>query len=415
MNIKQNSPGPLAGIRVVDFTHVLAGPACAYFLASLGADVIKVESIGRGDSTRGRGGTDAERASQNMSTSYLTQGGGKRSLAIDIAQPQGYAVMVRLLEEADVFVENHRPSTLERLKLDCELVAAVNPKIIHCAMTGYGRHGPKQDAPAYDVNIQAACGLMTMTGAPESGPTRTGAPIMDYGTALAAGFAIAAALFQRAQTGTGTFIDVSMLETGLTLMSSAVTDFLATGNEPKQRGNSANSRSPAAGSFPTKDGLLSLGINEERQFKDLSEVLRRPEWKNDPRYLDRAARMENAVTLEADLIDALSARTAAEWETLMLPAGVPAARVRTLPETLADDQIDSRHYLHRHSGDETAAVTVPTLPFRIGSVDAHVPDLPPPRRGEHSVEILRELGIDKNDIQWLLANDVVEQAALEPS
>ncbi len=404
-------PAPLAGIRAVDFTHVLAGPACTYFLASLGAEVIKVETVGRGDCTRSRGGTDPERAGSEMSTPYLTQGGGKRSLAVDLSSPRGYGIMSRLLAQADVFVENHRPSMLNELKLDYESVAAINPNIIHCAMTGYGRHGPKEDAPAYDVNIQAACGLMTMTGSADAGPTRTGAPVMDYGTAMAAGFAVSSALFQRAQTSQGTFIDVSMLETAMTLMSSAVTDYLATGNAPKQRGNAANSRSPAAGSFPTKDGLISLGINEEHQFKALADVLGKPQWKDDTRYVNRAARMENADALEAELLAALGERTAVEWETAMLAGGVPAARVRTLPEALEDKQIASRNYLHRHPGDDLAAVTVPSLPFRIGAVDAHVPDRAPPKRGEHSAEILTELGYSEAEISQLGAAQVIEQGS----
>ncbi len=410
MKAAHDNSGPLSGIRVVDFTHVLAGPACAYFLAALGADVIKVETPGRGDTTRTRGGTDPVRAAEAMSTSYLTQGGGKRSLAVDLRHSDGYAVMHRLLERADVFVENHRPSTLKDLKLDYADVSAINPGVIHCAMTGYGRGGAKEDTPAYDVNIQAASGLMTMTGQAGGGPTRAGAPIMDYGTAMAGGFAVAAALFQRATTNTGTFIDVSMFETGLTLMSSAVTDFLTTGNAPKQRGNAANSRSPAAGSFPTADGLISLGINEEHQFKALAGVLGRADWQDDPRFIDRAARMDHAEILEAQLVEALSARTAAEWEEIMGPAGVPAARVRTLPDALADPQIEARHYLHRHPGDDAAGVSASALPFRIGGARAHTPTHRPPRRGEQSTEILRELGFDENKITELLNLGVVEQA-----
>ncbi|CCQ75239.1 CaiB/BaiF CoA-transferase family protein [Magnetospira sp. QH-2] len=408
---KRSGNGPFSGLRVIDFTHVLAGPACAYFLSSLGADVIKVETVGRGDSTRFRGGTDGERSSAGLSTAFLTQGGGKRSIAIDIADPQGYEVMKKLLQSADVFVENHRPSLLKLLRLEYETVAAINPKIIHCAMTGYGRNGPKADAPAYDVNIQAACGLMTMTGEPGSGPTRTGAPIMDYGTALSAGFAIASALFQRTQTQEGTFIDVSMLETAMTLMSSTVTDFLATGNAPVKRGNAANSRSPAAGSFPTGDGMLSLGINEEHQFQALADVLVRSEWKTDPRFADRPARAKNAEVLESLLTAALAERSAKEWESALLAAGVPAAYVRRLPEALEDPQITSRHFLHNPGGDEAVSVTVPSLPFRIGEAEVHAPDLNPPRRGEHSVEILHELAIDENHIQNLLSQNIIEQSS----
>jgi CoA:oxalate CoA-transferase len=410
MTTSNGKPGPLAGLHVVDFTHVLAGPAAAYFLALLGAEVIKVETANRGDCTRVRGGTDAARAGRAMSTSYLTQAGGKRSIAVDLSNAEGKLVMTELLKRADVFVENHRPSLLAKLGLDYASVSAINPTIIHCAMTGYGRHGPKADAPAYDVNIQAACGLMTMTGDPGAGPTRTGAPIMDYGTAMAAGFAISTALFERERSGTGTFIDVSMLETAMSLMSSSVTDYLATGNAPTQRGNAANSRSPAAGSFETRDGMISLGINEEHQFQALARVLGRADWLADPRFTDRAARTANADALEAMLLEALAERTAIEWEEAMQAGGVPAARVRTLPEALDDPQISARRYLHGYGGEGDAAVTVPTLPFRIGNRDVHATDQAPPRRGQHSVEILRELDVSEGGIGQLLADGIVEQA-----
>jgi len=205
---------PFTGLVVVDFTHVLAGPAAAYYLGLLGAEVIKVESASKGDAIRHRGGTDAQAAKAGMSTSYLTQGAGKRSITLDLESKEGLQRFHQLLARADILVENHIPNTMQRLGLDEESVSARHPHLIHCAMTGYGRGGPQENTAAYDVNIQAACGLMEATGTEESGPVRTGAPVLDYGTALAASFAISAALFERATTGEGCFIDVSMLETG---------------------------------------------------------------------------------------------------------------------------------------------------------------------------------------------------------
>jgi len=189
---------PLEGLLVVDFTHVLAGPACSYYLGLLGADIIKVESATKGDAIRHRGGTDNEAANAGMSTSYLTQGAGKKSIAIDLASLEGKAQFHQLLSRADVLVENHVPATMHRLGLDEHSLAAQHPRLIHCAMTGYGRGGPQENTPAYDVNIQASCGLMDATGTQESGPIRAGAPVLDYGTAMAASFAISAALFERA-------------------------------------------------------------------------------------------------------------------------------------------------------------------------------------------------------------------------
>ena len=398
---------PLAGLRVVDFTHVLAGPACAYFLGLLGAEVVKVEGVDGGDAMRVRGGTDAARAADGMSTAYLTQAAGKRGIAVDLAREEGAAVMHRLLATADVLVENHRPESLAALGLDEGSVRARHPALIHCAITGYGRGGPLGNAPAYDVNVQAASGLMTLTGTAESGPTRTGAPVMDYGVAMAASFAVCAALHRRAATGEGAFVDVSMLETAFTLMGSTVTDYLATGTAPAPRGNAANSRSPGAGSFPCREGVLSLGVNEERQFRALARTLGREAWLDDPRFADRDARARHAAELEVELAERLLTGTAEDWEARMLEVGVPAARVRTLPESLALEQTEARAYLHR---DEESGVAVPTLPFRIGDARTHAPRGGFAPLGRDTRAVLAELGYAAREIESMVEAGIVLQA-----
>lgn len=376
---------PFQDLVVIDFTHVLAGPACAYYLGLLGARVIKVESVSKGDAIRHRGGTDADGAAKGMSTSYLTQGSGKSSIALDLETEHGSDVFHRLLARADVLVENHIPETLLRLGLDEASLAIRHPHLIHCAMTGYGRGGPQQNTTAYDVNIQAACGLMEATGTVESGPIRAGAPVLDYATALAAGFAVSAALYDRGKTGRGSFIDVSMLETGLSLMSSTVTDYLKTGNAPKRRGNLANSRSPGAGSFPCSEGVISLGVNEESHFRNLAVAIGRGDWLTDPRFAERPDRKANADALVAELEAELLRRPATEWEPVLQQAGVPAARLRTLPECLASDQIRDRHFIHT---DMETGLATPTLPFRLGGAPAHIPDRPAPHLGEDTDAIL---------------------------
>jgi len=385
---------PFDGLLVIDFTHVLAGPACAYYLALLGADVIKVESMHKGDAIRHRGGTDKESAASGMSTSYLTQGGAKRSIAIDLESDSGQEIMNGLLENADVLVENHLPETMQRLGLDEASTTARFPRLIHCAMTGYGRNGPQENAPAYDVNIQAACGIMSMTGTSDSGPIRTGAPILDYGTALAASFAISAALFERTSTGKGSFIDVSMLETGLTLMSSTITDFLKTGNEPKRRGNLANSRSPGAGSFRCKTGMISLGVNEESHFRKLATVLDRKDWLDDSRYKERAQRVEHADAFALELENELGKYDAEDVEIRLQQGGVPAARIRTLPECLSSEQVTARHFIHT---DPQTSLQTPTLPFRLNQASSHAPDRSAPGHGEHTKEILDSMNLSSNN------------------
>jgi len=382
-----SSTHPFSGLLVVDFTHVLAGPACSYYLGLLGAEVIKVESVGKGDAIRHRGGTDSIAAKEGMSTSYLTQGAGKRSIALDLESPGGIEPFHQLLARADVLVENHVPNTMRRLKLDEKSLANRHPHLIHCAMTGYGRGGPQENTAGYDVNIQAACGLMEATGTQDSGPMRAGAPVLDYGTALAASFAIAASLYERASSGQGSFIDVSMLETGLSLMSSSVTDYLKTGNAPQRRGNLANSRSPGAGSFVCKEGVMSLGVNEESHFISLAKALGRHDWLDDPRYAARDTRNKNASELAAEIEVELDKKTAKEWEPILQSAGVPSARLRSLPEALDSQQVKARGFVQ--TTDD--GVSVPTLPFRLGGAQTYRPSSPAPTIGEHSDEITQWL------------------------
>ncbi|MFV2001607.1 MAG: CaiB/BaiF CoA transferase family protein, partial [Paracoccaceae bacterium] len=350
------------------------------------------------------------RASKNaMSTAYLAQAAGKKSIALNLDVQGGKDVMHRLLETADVLVENHRPQTLARLGLDESSLSDRYPRLVHCSLTGYGRGGDLENAPAYDVNIQAACGLMAMTGTSQTGPLRTGAPVMDYAAALAAGFAITSALFRRQMTGKGTFIDVSMLETGFTLMSSAITDFLATGNAPLPRGNAANSRSPGAGSFTCKEGILSLGVNEDSQFAMLARVTGKEGWLSDARFSTRENRKTNAALFEAELAETLTTRTARQWEGMMLASGVPAACLRSLPESLSMHQIKARKFIHTDNG---TGLRTPTLPFRIGHSEAHIPRSSAPKLGQHSEEILVKLGFSDAEVTKMVADGTV---ASDPS
>lgn len=354
----ETRPGPLRGIRVVDFTHVLAGPACAYHLALLGADVVKVERPGRGDAMRHRGGTDKDAAARGASTAFLTQSGLKRYVALDLDAEDGRDVMHRLLSGADVLVENHRPTTLRRMGLDWPDLHARHPRLIHCAMTGYGRGNADEDAPAYDVNIQAASGLMSLTGTEASGPLRVGAPVIDYATALAAAFGVCAALVARGTDGPGTLVDVSMMDVALTLMSSTVVDHLMTGHVPRPRGNAANSRSPSAGSFPTADGMLSLGVNEAAQFARLAVALDRQAWLADPRFATPDARDMHREALGAAITEALARRGAADWERRLLARGVPCARVASLPEALEAAESRGRPYPRTIDGHPSAGLVV---------------------------------------------------------
>ena len=393
---------PLEGIRVVDWTHVLAGPACAYYLGLLGAEVIKVERPGRGDAIRHRGGTDRTRAEHAMSTAYMTQAAGKQSLAVDLETKGGREVFERLLNSADVLIENHRPDTLSRLDLTEDSTRAINPRLVHCAMTGYGRGNDMAAAPAYDVNIQAISGLMALTGTEETGPLRTGAPVIDYATGMTAAMAVMAALMQRARTGTGTFLDVSMLETAFALMSSTITDFRLTGHAPKPRGNAANSRSPSSGTFACADGYISLGVNEETQFRALARALDRADWVSDPRFADPVDRNRNGAELGQAICDALSMRTAGEWEMVLMAAGVPCAKLRTLPEALELAPAQQRGFASR------GAAGFCGLPFSMGDEAGRRPSAPPPELGSGTRGVLVGLGYSDPEISGLSASGAVD-------
>lgn len=383
---------PLDGIRVIDWTHVLAGPACAYYLGQLGAEVIKVERPGRGDAIRHRSGTDTTRAATGMSTAYLTQSAGKQALAVDLATDAGRALFERLLRSADVLVENHRPATLERLNLTERETRAIHPRLIHCAITGYGRDNDMADAPAYNVNIQAISGLMAQTGTTETGPLRTGAPIVDYVTALTAALGILSALMARTQSGEGAFVDFSMLETAFAMMSSTITDYRLTGTEPKPRGNAANSRSPSAGTFNCKEGYLSLGVNEEAQFQALAVAIGQADWLTDHRFAIPTSRQKHRDALGDELGAVLATRSAQDWEKTLLNAGVPCALLRTLPQALDLPPASQRHYATRGPAGYTG------LPFVMTGAQTDKDQNAPKALGADTLTVLKALGYAEDEI-----------------
>lgn len=396
---------PFEGLRVLDVTRVLAGPFATYQMALLGADVIKIEPPGRGESTRWRTEADAALGRAGMSLSFLTQASNKRSLTLNLDHPEGQAVFMRLAQEADVIVENLRTGSMAKRNIGYEQVRKSNPRIIWCAVTGYGQNGPKQRHPAYDSVIQAISGLMSVTGMPDSPPLKAGPSIVDYAAGLSAAFAVSAALFQRSRTGEGQFIDVPMLDSMLMLMASTMTSYLNTGKLPAQNGNSAPSRSPASNTFETQDGLLAMAINEDHQFRHLMQALGLADMLKDPKYADATARRENREGLSNALKEALMTKPAAEWESILNEAGVPAARVRNVAEIAAEPQVQARGLFHRFPADATGLnreLQVPLTPFTFASEGARA-DTPPPKPGQHTDEVLRQAGYANADIERLRA------------
>ena len=371
-----DSSQPLKNVRVLDLTQVFAGPYCTYQLALLGAQVIKVEPPG-GEMTR-YGGALPELAKQGLGLSFCTQNAQKNCIEMDLKDPAHVAKVLDLAAEADIFVQNFRPGVARRLGLGEEALAAVNSRLVYCSISAYGEVGPIGHRPAYDHVVQAMSGIMSTTGTDEMGPVKVGAPYIDYATGLNAAFAVMAALRQRDLTGEFQLVDVSMLDTAMTMMANNLVTVATTGEDLPKLGNEAASRAPSSGCFATQGGdLLMLAANNQRQFSDLCEVLGHPEWVQDPRWAEPRARAANQDALRALFESVFLSKSAQEWETLLDQAGVPASRVRKLSETVAGGQLQARGLLHRLPvGDDATPVSLPGIGFRLNRASL-TPDRPP--------------------------------------
>ncbi len=393
---------PFEGIRVIDITHVLAGPFAAYQLAVLGADVIKVEQRADPDQSRGSG-TDPALNRAGMGTGFLTQASNKRAITVDLKTPQGREIVRKLAATADVFVENYRPGAFEALGLGYDALAAINPRLIYASFSAFGQDGPRREHTAYDHVIQATSGIMAMTGTEEVHPIKFGSPAIDYATGTMGAFALASALFQRERTGRGQRIDMAMLDVAMILMASHLTGFLRNGKHPKPHGNKQPHATNSA--YRTRDGaLVMLGASNLRQQKRLWTVLERPDMiktSNEARDAGRDAE-------EAVLTEIMATRTAAEWEDYLQSRHVPAARVRRMEEALADPQLATRGVLHRHQGAEgvSGPFTVPLAAFKFAHDGPRI-DTPPPALGQHTDAVLAELGYDAAAIAQLRNEGVI--------
>ncbi|RMD95631.1 MAG: CoA transferase, partial [Alphaproteobacteria bacterium] len=328
---------PLAGVRVLDLTNVLAGPYCCYQLALMGAEVIKVERPGSGDLAR-QLGADPERNARLMGISFLAQNAGKKSLTLDLKADEGKAIFRRLVARADVLVENFRPGVMERLGLGHAALAEVNPRLIYCAISGFGQDGPWRDNPAYDQIVQGVAGVMSITGDADSAPLRVGYPLADTVGGMTAAFAIAAALNAEPRGG---FIDISMTEAVLSTMGWVVSNWLIGGVEPSPQGNENFTAAPS-GSFGTADAPINIAANREEQWQALARHLGREDLLTHPDYASREARKANRHALRAELEDVLRTRPAAQWVEELNRLGVPAGPVLSVPQALASAQLAAR-------------------------------------------------------------------------
>ena len=397
---------PLAGLRVVDLSQVLAGPFATYQLALLGAEVLKIEKPGEGDWTR-NGGPDKTLGARGMGLSFLAHNAAKKSVTLDLKAPAGLAALRRLIASADIFVENFKPGVADRLGLGFDAVRDLRPDIVYCSVSAFGHDGPLSPRPAYDHVIQGMCGIMLTTGRKGDGPTKVGAPYIDYATGMNAAMAIMAGLAEVRRTGRAVRLDVAMMDTALMLMASLVTQHLTAGWQPAQNGNEAWSQSPSSGAFQTADGVLMLAANNDRQFRQLCAATGRDDILADPRWSDPATRMTEAASLREELVALFLTRSATEWETLLDGTGVPAGRVRRLDEMVAEDQFAARDLVSEISLDgHDGPVHVPNLPFKANGANLH-PGSAPSLLGADTESVLAAAGLGHEEIASLRAAGII--------
>ncbi|AOS65931.1 CaiB/BaiF CoA transferase family protein [Actinoalloteichus hymeniacidonis] len=398
--------GLLAGVRVLDLSNVLAGPYAGYQLGLFGADVIKVEVPGSGDLAR-QLGADAALNEELLGASFLAQNAGKRSITVNLKTERGREVFAKLVAAADVLVESFRPGVLERLGFSWARLRELNPRLVYCAISGFGQTGPLRARPAYDQIIQGLSGMMSVTGSLETAPIRAGYPVGDTLGGLAAAMAVSAALVRASRTGVGAQLDVSMLESAITALGWAASNHLIAGREPVPMGNE-NATAAPSGTFQTADGDLNIAANKQEQFLAVCEVVGRPDLAVDPRFVRREDRKTNRIALRDELESALRTKPAVHWEDRLSEAGVPAARVLDVADALSLDQITEREFVHElpFPGDTKRSVRVLGNGVRVDGA-ASTPAASPPLLGEHTRVLLTELGYDEAQIRELIEEGAV--------
>ncbi|MDD9977020.1 MAG: CaiB/BaiF CoA-transferase family protein [Boseongicola sp.] len=390
---------PLAGVRVLDLTNVLAGPFCCHQLAHLGAEVIKVEIPESGDLAR-QLGQDEELSEQNMGVSFLAPNPGKRSVTLNLKSQDGKSIFRKLLGTSDVLVENFRPGVMDRLGLGAKTLRAENPRLIYCAISGFGQEDEMRLRPAYDQIVQGISGAMAITGESGAGPLRAGWPIADTAGGLTAALAISAALNASPR---GCIIDISMRDALMATMGWAVSNYLIAGVEAKPAGND-NLTSDASAAFECAYCPINIAANKQEQWETLADHLDLTDMLDDPRFETRLARKENRHALNAAIEAKLKKRTAFEWETELNALGVPAGRILSLPDALKSAR--NAGQIADFQLENGRDISVFRTGMKIDSSPLTVDD-PPPELGQDTLDVLQELGFTENEIADLRTRNVI--------
>ncbi len=394
---------PFTGVKVLDFTRVLAGPYGSYQLALLGADVIKVESREGDDMRFGNRANDWEK--RGLAAPWIAVNAGKRSITLDLKQPKALEIIKRLLPKVDVVMENFRPGVMDKLGLGYETLKTINPKLIYCAVSGFGQVGPQAKTAAFDGMIQAMSGLMSITGFPSNGPTRVGFAGADVMSGATAAFGVASALYQRTHTGKGQLVDVAMIDAVMGYLVQQFTEHMITGRVHEQAANLSVTRKPTGDLFRTKDGWMVLAVMTEPQYQRLMKVLGCEDALPDPRFVDWPTRIANNQALHEIIETAMKTETSAAWAALFAKHDIPAGRVLSIPETAQLDLFQHRTVLQTVE-TEHGPIKVIGSGFRLehggGSVDR-----PPAKLGQHTDEVLGEAGYSAAEIAAMRAEKIV--------
>ncbi|MBV8620371.1 MAG: CoA transferase, partial [Curvibacter sp.] len=404
-------PGALAGLKVLDLSRVLAGPWCTQILADLGADVVKIERPGAGDDTRHWGPPflkDADGQNTDQASYFTACNRNKRSVTIDMASAEGQALIREMALKSDIVVENFKVGGLKQYGLDHTSLMALNPRLIYCSVTGFGQDGPYAERAGYDLMIQAMSGMMSITGRaddqPGGGPLRVGVALTDLFTGVYASTAILAALNVRHQTGQGQHIDMSLLDVGMAILANQAAGFLNTGQVPSRQGNSHPSLAPYQ-DFPTADGAMLLAIGNDGQFRRFCEAAGRPDWAADARFATNPLRVQHRELLIPAMAEVTRTRSTAAWIALLEDKAVPCGPINDIGQAFQDAQVRARGLAvtlprwpeldgtGQLAPDGIAALTGVASPLRLRD---HPPVLrnAPPALGQHTEQVLHELGLD---------------------